>query len=109
MYFYAQGCLQTLGLTIIFQDIPLEPWRDGLFERGLAFHQVNCYATMADPVVASRTVRMSDDVLTLTEHGSLNVLDFVRKTAATFHRVCKEGLSLRPPANRRKKHGKSKV
>jgi hypothetical protein len=34
MHFYAQEYLKALGRTITFQDIPVEPWRDGLLERG---------------------------------------------------------------------------
>ena len=30
MHFYAQEYSQALGRTITFQDIPVEPWRDGL-------------------------------------------------------------------------------
>jgi len=48
MYFYAQEYSKALGRTITFQDIPLEPWRDGLLERGLPVHLVNHLATMAD-------------------------------------------------------------
>jgi hypothetical protein len=62
----------------------VEPWRDGLLERGLPVHLVNHLATMADLHRAGRYDRMSDDVRTLTGHGPLSVQDFVRKNAATF-------------------------
>src|SRR5262249_6671432 len=63
MHFYAQEYSKALGRTIPFQDIPLEPWRDGLLKRGLPVHLVNHLATMADLHRAGRYDRMSDDVL----------------------------------------------
>jgi hypothetical protein len=64
--------------------IRVEPWRDGLLERGLPLHLVNHLATMADLYRAGRYDRMSDDVLTLTGRVPLSVQEFVRKNAATF-------------------------
>ena len=84
MYFYAQEFSKALGRTITFQDIPVEPWRDGLLGRGLPVHLVSHLATMADLHRAGRYDRMSDDVRTLTEQGPLSVQDFVRNNAATF-------------------------
>src|SRR5262245_6777288 len=84
MHFYAQEYSKALGHTITFQDIPVEPWRDGLLERGLPVHLVNHLATMADLHRAGRYDRMSDDVLTLTGQGPLSVQEFVRKNAAAF-------------------------
>ena len=84
MHFYAQEYSKALGRTITFQDIPVEPWRDGLLERGLPVHLVNHLATMADLHRAGRYDRMSDDVRTLTGQVPLSVQDFVRKNAATF-------------------------
>jgi uncharacterized protein YbjT (DUF2867 family) len=84
LHFYAQEYSQALGRTITFQDIPVEPWRDGLLERGLPFHLVNHLATMADLHRAGRYDRMSDDVRTLTVQRPLSVQEFVRKNAATF-------------------------
>jgi uncharacterized protein YbjT (DUF2867 family) len=84
MYFYAQEYSRALGRTVTFQDIPVEPWRDGLLERGLPVHLVNHLATMADLHRAGRYDRMSDDVLTLTGRGPLSVQDFVRKNVAAF-------------------------
>ena len=84
MHFYAQEYSKALGRTITFQDIPVEPWRDGLLERGLPVHLVNHLATMADLHRAGRYDRMSDDVRTLTGQEPLSVQDFVRKNAATF-------------------------
>src|SRR5499427_7715752 len=34
MYFYAQEYSKALGRTITYQDIPVEPWREGLLGRG---------------------------------------------------------------------------
>jgi len=34
MYFYAQEHSKALARTITFQDIPVEPWRDGLLKLG---------------------------------------------------------------------------
>src|SRR6266542_2946423 len=84
MHFYAQEYSKALGRTITFQDIPVEPWRDGLLERNLPVHLVNHLATMADLHRAGRYDRMSDDVLTLTGQGPLSVQEFVRKNEATF-------------------------
>jgi hypothetical protein len=47
MHFYAQEYSKALGRTITFQDIPVEPWRDGLLKRGLPVHLVDHLATMA--------------------------------------------------------------
>jgi uncharacterized protein YbjT (DUF2867 family) len=84
MHFYAQEYSKALGRTITYQDIPVEPWRDGLLKRGMPVHLVTHLATMADLHRAGRYDRMSDDVLTLTGQGPLSVQDFVRKNAATF-------------------------
>lgn len=84
MEFYAQEYSKALGRPITYQDIPLEPWRDGLLERGFPVHLVNHLATMADLHRAGRYDRMSDDVLTLTGQGPLSVQEFVRKNAAAF-------------------------
>ena len=81
---YGPTYSKALGRTITFQDIPVEPWRDGLLERGLPVHLVNHLATMADLHRAGRYDRMSDDVRTLTGQGPLSVQEFVRKNAATF-------------------------
>ena len=90
MHFYAQEYSKALGRTITYQDIPLEPWRDGLLERGLPVHLVNHLATMADLHRAGRYDRRSDDVRTLTGRGPLTVQDFVRKNAAEFTASAKE-------------------
>src|SRR5687767_8831115 len=84
MHFFAQEYSNALGRTITFADIPVEPWRDGLLERGLPVHLVNHLATMADLHRAGRYDRMSDDVRTLTGQEPLSVQDFVRKNAATL-------------------------
>jgi hypothetical protein len=85
------GWLQAAGCTITFQDIPVEPWRDGLLERGLPVHQVNHLVTMADLHRAGRYDRMSDDVLMLTGQGPLSLQEFVRENATTFTASAKEG------------------
>jgi uncharacterized protein YbjT (DUF2867 family) len=90
MYFYAQEYSKALGRTITYQDIPVEPWRDGLLKRGLPVHLVNHLATMADLHRAGRYDRLSDDVLTLTGQGPLSLQEFVRKHAATFTESAKE-------------------
>src|SRR5207247_9849555 len=72
MHFYAQEYSKALGRTITFQDIPVEPWRDGLLERGLPVHLVNHLATMADLHRAGRYDRMSDDVRRRTGQGPLS-------------------------------------
>src|SRR5204862_4034331 len=84
MHFFAREYSNALGRTITYEDIPVEPWRDGLLERGLPVHVVNHVATMADLHRAGRYDRMSDDVLTLTGRGPLSVQKFVRKNAAAF-------------------------
>ena len=84
MHFFAQQYSEALGRTITFQDIPVEPWRDGLLERGLPVHLVNHLATMADMHRAGLYDRITDDVRALTGQAPLHVEDFVRKNAATF-------------------------
>src|SRR5258708_25218741 len=66
MHFYAEAYSKALGRTIVFQDIPVEPWQDGLLKRGLPAHLAQHLVTMADLHRAGRYDRMSDDVLTLT-------------------------------------------
>lgn len=84
MHFYAQEYSKALGRTIIYQDIPVEPWRDALLARGMPAHLVHHLATMADLHRAGRYDRMSDDVLTLTGQAPMSVQEFVRKNAAAF-------------------------
>ena len=84
MHFYAQEYSKALDRTIMFQDIPLNPWRNELLERGLPIHLVNHLATMADLHRAGRYDRMSNDVFTLTGQSPLSVREFVRKNAAAF-------------------------
>jgi uncharacterized protein YbjT (DUF2867 family) len=90
MSFYAQEYSEALGRTITYQDIPVEPWRDGLLQRGLPSHLVNHLATMADLHRAGRYDRMSNDVFTLTGQGPLGVRDFVRKNAVAFESNTKQ-------------------
>jgi len=84
MRFYAEAYSKALGRTITFQDIPLEPWRDGLLKRGLPVHLVQHLATMADLHRAGRYDRMSDDILALTGQAPMSVQEFVRKNAPAF-------------------------
>ena len=84
MDFFALEYSKALGRTITFQDIPVEPWRDALLERGLPVHLVHHLATMADLHRAGRYDRISDDVLTLTGQQPLSVEEFVRKNAVKF-------------------------
>jgi uncharacterized protein YbjT (DUF2867 family) len=84
MHFFAEEYSKALGRTITFQDIPVEPWRDALLERGLPVHLVSHLVTMADLHRAGRYDRMSEDVLTLTGQGPLSVREFIRKNAAAF-------------------------
>ena len=80
----AQEYSKSLGRTITYQDIPVEPWRDGLLKSGLPVHLVNHLATMADLHRAGNYDRMSDDVLTLTGQAPQSFQEFVRKNAAAF-------------------------
>ena len=73
-----------LGRTIIFQNIPVGPWRDALLESGLPVHLVDHLATMADLHRAGRYDRMSNDVIALTGQAPLSLQEFVRKNAPTF-------------------------
>jgi uncharacterized protein YbjT (DUF2867 family) len=84
MDFYAQEYSKALGRAITFQDIPVEPWKDGLLKRGLPVHLVNHLATMADLHRAGRYDRMSDDVLALSGQEALTVQEIVRRNAAAF-------------------------
>src|SRR3984893_2874488 len=89
MHFYAQEYSKALGRTITYQDIPVEPWREALLERGLPVHVVSHLATMADLHRAGRFDRMSDDVRTLTGQRPLSVQEFVRKNAGAFTAAAK--------------------
>jgi hypothetical protein len=80
MHFYPHEYSNALGRTIAFQDIPVEPWRDGLLE----VHVMNHLATMPDLHRAGRYDRTSDDVRTLTGQAPLSVQDSVRKNSAIF-------------------------
>jgi nucleoside-diphosphate-sugar epimerase len=86
--------LRDMGAEVVtgdLLDIPVEPWRDGLLERGLPVHLVNHLATMADLHRAGRYDRMSEDVRTLTGQRPLSLEEFVRKNAAAFTASAKEG------------------
>jgi uncharacterized protein YbjT (DUF2867 family) len=84
MHFLAEEYSKALGRTITFHDIPVEPWRNGLIERGVPVHLVNHLATMADLHRAGRYDRLSTDVLTLTGQQPLSVQEVIRRNAAAF-------------------------
>jgi uncharacterized protein YbjT (DUF2867 family) len=84
MDFYAQEYSKALGRRITYRDIPVEPWRDDLLQRGLPAHLVNHLATMADLHRAGRYDRMTDDVFALTGQTPLSMQEFVRRNAAAF-------------------------
>jgi len=91
MYFYAKEYSEALGRMINYQDIPVEPWRGGLLERGMPVYLVDHLATMADLHRAGRYDRLSNDVLTLTEQGPRTVREIVRKNAAAFTASARAG------------------
>jgi uncharacterized protein YbjT (DUF2867 family) len=82
MHFYAQEYSEALGRTITYQDIPVEPWRRGLLERGFPAYLVDHLATMADLHRAGRYDRRTTDVLTLTGKEPRTVREIVRQNAA---------------------------
>ena len=84
MQFYAKEYSKALGRTITYQDVPVEPWRDGLLKRGLPVHLVNHLATMADLHRAGAYDRRSDDVLMLIGQQPLSLQEFVRNHAGSF-------------------------
>jgi uncharacterized protein YbjT (DUF2867 family) len=84
MQVFAQEYSKALGRAITYQDIPVEPWRDGLLKRGLPIHLVHHLTTMADLHRAGRYDRMSGDVLTITGQAPISVQEFVRKKASAF-------------------------
>ena len=91
MYFYAKEYSEALGRMITYQDIPVEPWRGGLLERGMPVYLVDHLATMADLHRAGRYDRLSNDVLTLTGQGPRTVREIVRKNAAAFTASARAG------------------
>lgn len=84
MDFYAQEYSKALGRTITYQDIPVEPWREDLLQRGLSAHLVKHLSTMADLHREGRYDRMTDDVFAVTGQKPLSMQEFVRSNAATF-------------------------
>lgn len=84
MDFFAQEYSKALGRAITYEDIPLEPWLDGLLKRGLPVHLVHHLATVADLHRAGRYDRMSGDVFTLTGQTPISVQEFVRKNESAF-------------------------
>ncbi len=84
LHFYAREYSKALGRTITYQDIPVEPWRDGLLQAGLPAHLVAHLTTMADLHRAGRYDRLSSDVRMLTGQEPLGVQEFVRRNSAAF-------------------------
>jgi uncharacterized protein YbjT (DUF2867 family) len=84
MHFFAEEYSKALGRTITYRDIPVEPWRNALLQRGLPVHLANHLATMADLHRAGCYDRKSDDVHTLTGERPLTVQEFVRNNLAAF-------------------------
>ena len=86
MQFFAQEYSKALGRPITYQDIPVEPWRNELLNRGFPAHVVNHLATMADLHRTGFFDRTSEDVLRLTGQPPESVQEFVRQNAAAFTR-----------------------
>ena len=84
MHSYAKEYSKALGRVITYQDIPVDPWRDGLVKLGLPSHLVNHLATMADLHRAGSYERLSGDVLALTGQEPLSVREIVSKNAEAF-------------------------
>ncbi len=84
MHFFAEQYSKALGRTIVYQDIPVEPWRDELLKRRWPAHLVNHLVALANLHRAGRFDRKSDDVRTLTGQTPLSVQEFVRNNAAAF-------------------------
>ena len=84
MHFYAQVYSKALGRTIIYEDIPVDAWRDALLARGLPVYLVSHLATMADLHRAGRYDRKSDDVFRLTGRTPMSMEEFVRRNATAF-------------------------
>ena len=84
MAFYAEEYSKALGRAITYEDIPIEPWRRALLDRGMPVHLVNHLVTIADLHRAGRYDRMSDDVRSLTGQEPLTVQEVVRNNASLF-------------------------
>jgi len=84
MAFYAKEYSKALGRAITYEDIPIEPWRRALLDRGMPVHLVNHLVTIADLHRAGRYDRMSDDVRSLTGQEPLTVQEVVRNNASLF-------------------------
>jgi hypothetical protein len=84
MDFYAQEYSKALGRQVAYEDVPVEPWREGLLRSGVPAHLANHRATMADLHRVGRYDRISEDVLALTGRQPLSMQEFVRNNAATF-------------------------
>ena len=84
LQFYAKEYSEGLGRVITYQDIPVEPWRNGLLKSGMSVFLVDHLVTIAELHRAGRYDRLSHDVLTLTGQGPLTVRELVRKNAVAF-------------------------
>lgn len=84
MQLFAGEYSKALGRGVSYQEIPSDPWRARLLERGLPDYLVNHLAMMADLHRARRYDRMSGDVLALTGQPPMTVQQFGRNNAAAI-------------------------
>jgi uncharacterized protein YbjT (DUF2867 family) len=84
MRFYADEYSEALGREIVYEDIPVEHWRDGLLAHGLPVHLANHLTAMAELHRAGRYDRMSDDVVKLTGQAPIGMQEFIRKHTSSF-------------------------
>jgi uncharacterized protein YbjT (DUF2867 family) len=84
MRYFASEYSAALGRTIDYRDIPVEPWRETLVQRGMAPHLIAHLSAMADLHRAGRYNRMTSDVSDLTGQKPASVREFVRRHADAF-------------------------
>jgi uncharacterized protein YbjT (DUF2867 family) len=84
MHFFADEYSKALGRPVAYRDIPVEPWRDALLQRGFPVHLADHVATMAELHRAGSYDRMSDDVFVLTGQAPMSVRQLVRRNATAF-------------------------
>src|SRR5260370_3119705 len=82
MHFFAREYSKAPGRTITFQDIPVQPWRNQVFQQGWPHPPANHLAAVGGLHRAGRYDRMSDDVRTLTRQGPPGGEEVVRNNAA---------------------------
>jgi uncharacterized protein YbjT (DUF2867 family) len=94
MYFYAQEYSKALGRTITFRDIPVDPWRVGLLERGFPVHVADHLATMAGSA-PSGTLRPNVGRRAHANGARADELAGVRQEeCGGIQPACKRGLSV---------------